>query len=465
MFAKLIAWIREVINKMINQSAVKQAAKVEVAVSTVMGEAIQRWALMYENKASWLTRDIRSLNLPAAIASEIARLTTLEMDVKFTGGARAKYLEEQFAPVMDKLRERVEYGCAKGGLIFKPYVSADAVIVDYVHADQFYPVAFDSNGNITAAIFADQRQVGDKHYTRLEYHQMEGDGCVIRNSAYRSNSKDTLGSQVSLDVVDDWKELEPEAKVTGINKPLFAYFRYPLANTIDPSSPLGVSCYSRAEDLIKDADVQWSNLLWEFESGQRALYVDSLAFGKDTSGKPILPNKRLYRQIDAGGQDDALFQDWTPTFREANILAGLDAILKRIEYACGLAYGCLSDPQSVDKTATEIKTSKQRTYATVTAAQRALQNSLEQLLWAMDTWATIAGFAPAGTYNAAFEFDDSVVVDKDLQFQQDLRLVTQGVMSKVEFRMRNFGEDEATARKKIQDVVSEQPADLFGQEE
>lgn len=163
MFAKLIAWIREVINKMINQSAVKQAAKVEVAVSTVMGEAIQRWALMYENKAPWLTKDIRSLNLPAAIAGEIARLTTLEMDVKFTGGARAKYLEEQFAPVMDKLRERVEYGCAKGGLIFKPYVSADAVIVDYVHADQFYPVAFDSNGNITAAIFADQRQVGDKH--------------------------------------------------------------------------------------------------------------------------------------------------------------------------------------------------------------------------------------------------------------------------------------------------------------
>jgi hypothetical protein len=42
--------------------------------------------------------------------------------------------------------------------------------------------------------------------------------------------------------------------------------------------------------LIESADRQWSDLLWEFESGQRALYVDALAFGKDADGYYIKVN-------------------------------------------------------------------------------------------------------------------------------------------------------------------------------
>jgi hypothetical protein len=42
-----------------------------------------------------------------------------------------------------------------------------------------------------------------------------------------------------------------------------------------------------------------------------------------------------------------------------------------------------------------------------------------------------------------------------MQFQQDLRLVGQGLMSKVEFRMRNFGESEELARAALQEVAAE----------
>jgi hypothetical protein len=73
----------------------------------------------------------------------------------------------------------------------------------------------------------------------------------------------------------------------------------------------------------------------------------------------------------------------------------------------------------------------------------------------MDVWATIGSLAPAGAYQVAFQFDDSVVVDKDTQFQQDLRLVGQGLMSKLEFRQRNFGESEEMARKALAEVDAE----------
>lgn len=462
MFQKILQWIREVFAKMFGQTTVKQALKVDVAISSAMSEALQTWSLMYENKAEWLTTYVKSLNLAAAIAGEISRSVTIEMKVEVSGSPRADYLAERFTKnILPKLREKVEQGVAKGGLMMKPYVDGTLIAVDFVQADQFYPVAFDSSGNITACVFADQRIAGQYFYTRLEYHQMTPEGCVIRNAAFRSTSRETLGNQVGLDAIPEWASIEPEAMITGIEKPMFAYFRYPLANNVDPASPLGVSCYSRAVDLIQDADVQWSNLLWEFESGKRAIFVDVLAFGKDADGNPKLPDKRLYRTLETGSTEGDLYHEWTPEFRDASIKSGLDAILKRIEYNCGLAYGTLSDPQTVDKTATEIKTSKQRTYATVADTQKSLQKSLDDLFYAMDTWCTLANLAPAGAYQVVYDFDDSVIVDKDTQFQQDLRLVGQGIMSKVEFRMRNFGESEEIAKAKIAEIQSEQPVDLF----
>ncbi len=451
MFQKILTWIRGVIDKMLNTSSVKSAMHVDVAISGLMAEALQLWMYMYDNRASWLNNEVKTLNLPASIAGEIARATTIEMKVTIDGSPRADYLAGQFANVLPRLRTMVEFGAAKGGLMFKPYINGKSISVDYVQADQFYPAAFDANGNITSCIFSDQRTVGDKFYTRMEYHRMTPAGCEIKNVVFKSSSRDALGQQVQLTEVDAWADLLPEAVITDIDKPLFAYFKYPAANNIDTTSPLGVSCFSRAVELIQQADEQWSSLIWEFESGKRAIYVDELAFGKDArTGLPVLPNKRLYRTLGQGGQvsDEEMFHEWTPEFREASILSGLDAILKRIEFVCGLAYGTLSDPQSVDKTATEIKISRQRTYATITDTQKSLQEALEQLLYAMDIWATIGNLAPQGLYQTAYDFDDSVIVDKDLQFQQDMRLVTSRLMSDIEFRMRNFGETEQQAKDK-----------------
>lgn len=449
MFSKIINWIREWVRKMIGKQSINQAIGAEIAISDPMVKALELWTRMYINDAEWLNNDVISLNLSAAVASEIARLATLELEVNIDGSKRAEYLKVQFEKVLDKLRDTIEFGAAKGGLVFKPYVDGKELNVDFVQADQFFPVNFDSNGNITACVFVDQRRKGDGYYTRLESHEMTDAGYIVKNSAYKSNTKDTLGNQVNLAIIDEWDGLEPEATITGIYKPLFSYFRYPMANNIDPASPLGVSCYARAVDLIKEADIQWSNLLWEFEASKAAIFIDVLAFGKDTQGKPILPNKRLYRTVETGSAEGELFKEWTPNIREQNIINGLDAILKKIEFTCGLAYGTLSDPNTIDKTATEIKTSKQRSYATVVDVQKAVQTALDDLLFAMDTWASLSKLAPKGKYTATYDFDDSIIVDKDAQFQLDLRLVQQNIMSAVEFRMRNFHEDEKTAREKV----------------
>ena len=90
---------------------------------------------------------------------------------------------------------------------------------------------------------------------------------------------------------------------------------------------------------------------------------------------------------------------------------------------------------------------RQRTYATILDVQTALQDALVQLVWAMDQWATRGELAPEGEYEMLFEFDDSVVVNRQEEFMERMQLVTAGVMQPWELRAWYLGEDEATAKK------------------
>lgn len=91
-------------------------------------------------------------------------------------------------------------------------------------------------------------------------------------------------------------------------------------------------------------------------------------------------------------------------------------MLKRVEFQCGLAYGTLSDPQNVDKTAEEIRSSKQRSYTTVKDLQRALGNALTDLVYSISKlldaqWNSGTAVSPPGDCNVTFDFDDSIISD------------------------------------------------------
>ena len=66
----------------------------------------------------------------------------------------------------------------------------------------------------------------------------------------------------------------------------------------------------------------------------------------------------------------------------------------------------------------------------------------------MDVLATLYSLAPQGEYDTSFEFDDSIVADRRVEFTEKMQLVSSGIMQAWEFRMWYFGEDEETARAK-----------------
>lgn len=408
-----------------------------------MNDKITLWADMYENNSPWLNDDVTGLNLAAAISSELARLVTIEMQTAVSGSERAEYLENIYRAVAEKARNFTEVACAKGAIVLKPYVKDREICIDYIHPEDFMPLEFDGDGKITGAAFCDRVYKDGKVYTRVEEHRLT-DRYIIKNKGYVSRTTTELGKEIPLGEVEEWSAIEPYAEISGIRKPLFAYFKMPFSNAFDGDSPLGVSVYARAVDLIKDADILYSELLWEFESGKRALFIDESALTRDKLGRKIIPDSRLYRMLST--DDDTLFKDWTPTLRFDEINGGLNRILRAIEFNIGLAYGTISDAGRFDRTAEEIRASMQRSYAMVTDIQRALKNALEQLVCAMDIWCSIYHLAPEGNYSVSFDFDDSIIADRKTEFEEKMRLLDAGVMLPWEFRSWYFGEEEDCAK-------------------
>jgi A118 family predicted phage portal protein len=487
--------VKELIGKMTGRN-IENILHIQPTISSDMTNAIEQWDLMYRNKAPWLKKgtltdpvEITSLGLPAFIVSEKARMCTLEMKSEITGRmeeqenidentglqyrqnvsigntSRADYLNEQYQnTIMRDIRVQLEYGLAKGGLAIKPYVMVDdngqsKILMDYIQADGFYPISFDASGRITEAAFV--QRIIDKQYTysRLEHHKLDGHRVTVVNRAFRSvNTKNTnissqhlteLGTEISLTDVPAWEDLEPETVIENVDRLLFAYFKVPIANTIDTYSPLGISVYEKAKDLIKDADKQYSRLKWEFEGGELAIDVDreALTMERDEHGNDVTVHSelqnRLFRKIDLN--NESTYNVFNPVFRDVSLLNGLNTMLMRIEDVCELARGTLSDVNQDARTATEIAVLKQRSYAANAQLQKALESTLKDVVYIMDVYATLYELAPDGDYDVSIEWDDSIEVDRESEMSKRLTLVQNGLSSKVEFRMWYYGETEEQA--------------------
>ena len=438
--------------------------------------------------AQYVDSEGKTVSVPTALPPE-----TITEDRPVSDTQRAEYLEKQYKKLKKQLRKQVEYGIAKGGLVIKPYVvinkpiegdDEDATTIeiefDYIQADDFYPLAFDASGKITEAAFIQSKIEKAVIYRRLEYHKWENNTVTIINKAYKSNNvvNNTgsfleLGDPISLSDVPEWKDLQEKTTIKNVKQPLFGYFKMPEANIIDTTSPLGVSGYSRAVSLIKDADIQYSRLLWEYEGGELAIDIDRDALNEidDGNGHRTVPNRlqsRLYRRVDLGEMDT--YQPFAPSLRDANYIAGLNTILMRIEDVCGISRGTLSDSADVARTATELKILKQRSYQTNADIQQAIEDTIRDVVYVMDVYCTLYNIVnditigddgtihddTKGQWDISFEWDDSIIVDIDEEINKRITLMNEGLASKLETRMWYFGETERQAQEALDKVSEEQ---------
>lgn len=412
-------------------------------VDTEMSGSVSLWESMYQNQPVWVdNKKTFGANLPASIASEFARLTTFEMRSDVSGSAMASYLNDIYQKdIISSLRRFSEYGLAKGSLVIKPVPTASGLRTQFIQAGSFFPICFDGSGNITKCVFAEQQRRGKYVYTLLEIHTISGGILTVENRAFRSANETLIGTGISLSEVENWKDLCPKASFKGIDSLDFGLFCCPMANQINCTSPLGVSVYSRSPELIREADRRYSLICWEYEAKEAAVHISEsmLKFNKE-QGKYEAPEgrDRLYRTLEfnTGATDKPLIDIYSPEIRSSSLYEGWNNQLRLIEFNCSLAYGTLSDPNNVDKTATEVLASKQRSYTFVCDIQRSFEKALDGWAKAAAFWAQIYGFAPGGSYKSTFEWGDSILSDPDAERENDRKDLANGTFRPEEYRAK-----------------------------
>lgn len=439
---RLLTRIWEAVKKLFTHSKMNGAVKemgIKPAINGEMMERIQLWNDMWQGRAYWIKNSVESMHTERDIAKEFANTVTNEMTVTISDSA----LQDIFDRSVINLSEELQEGIASGAMVIKPLGGSR---VQFVSQFDFLPVEYDSEKRLTAVIFPDCRKIGDKYATRLEYHRIDGKGLTITNRAFLSGYEYELGRPVELSIVDDWASLPEQVTYPDVKRPIYGYYRNPIKNVLDGSSA-GVSAFESAVTKIKRLDIQAERLDWEFQSGERRIHLDALAIKMEGSKTSAL-DSRLYRGLDLMQRGEDLYKEYSPALRQADFIAGLEELRREIEFSVGLAYGDLSNVNMVEKTATEMRISRQRKYNTVTAMQENLRRCLEDLCYGL---AFFNGRINAGyAFNCVFH--DSVLTDEETQRQQDLQDVSVGAMPLWEYRMKWYGEDEATAKAKVEDT-------------
>ena len=429
--------------QMFGYTTLKQIVGKDITLSDKMIDAINEWKQMLNGQADWITDSIVSLGIEEGICREFADCTLVEMETSVSNTRLDKIYQKNIASLNENLQE----GLALGSFVLKPLGGTAA---EFVSADKIIPVSFGDDGKPIDIAFLTVKKVGDVDYfTRFERHYFINGNLTIENKCFHSQTSRGIGLPCSLEAVEEWANIDPgPVTYPGMNRMDFGYFRNPIKNKVDGSA-CGVSVYESAVDRIKKADIQGARLDWEYESGERAIHVDNKALKQDRStggfGMAKL-SKRLYRGLNLeAGKDQELLKEYSPEMRDEAFKRGLEEYKREIEFSVGLAYGDLSDVQEVAKTATEIKASKNRKYNRVTAIQNNLYDCLEDFVAGLAFYNSMLNSG----YEFSCKFNDSILTDEETERQQDRQDVSMGVMSHLEYRMKWYNEDEATAKKML----------------
>lgn len=430
--------------QMFGYTTLKQIVGKDITLSDKMIDAINEWKQMLNGQADWITDSIVSLGIEEGICREFADCALVEMETSLSN----ERLDRIYQKNISNLNENIQEGLALGSFVLKPLGEAAA---EFVSADKIILISFGDDGKPNDIAFLTVKKVGDVDYfTRFERHYFINGNLTIENKCFHSQTSRDIGLPCSLEAVEEWANIDPgPVTYPGMNRMDFGYYRNPIKNKVDGSA-CGVSVYESAVDLIRKADIQSARLDWEYESGERAIHVDNKALKQDKStGRFSMEKlkKRLYRGLNLeAGKDQELLKEYSPEMRDEAFKRGLEEYKREIEFSVGLAYGDLSDVQEVAKTATEIKTSKNRKYNRVTAIQNNLCDCLEDFAAGLAFYNSMLNSG----YEFSCKFNDSILTDEETERNQDRADVSMGAMQLWEYRMKWYGETEKQAKAAVQ---------------
>ena len=330
--------------------------------------------------------------------------------------------------------------------------------VDLVDIDWIYPLTW-NNKEITECAFGSIEYVKGVRYVILSVHKIGDNGNYhIYNHLFRDNNGNLTEITEQDDTMQDFD--------TKSNVKWFSIFKPLLTNNLFNNSPFGIPHYANAIDNMKAVDISFDALKNEINDGRKRIFARADMFNFDDGQQRLVfdPNDTTVYQLPTGATKDDLIQSDSDTLRTAQQIETLNTNLNILGNKVGFGENHYHFDGTVLSTATAVVSSNSKLFRRKKKLEIGYESAIYDLVKAICYASSEFGQYNINTENMVIQFDDSIIEDKEAESNRALREVNAGLISKVEYRERIFGETTKIAEQSIQKIKEEDPniQDLLG---
>lgn len=464
-----------------NANEIAAAFGQEFSGSEYYSACIDKWRRIYRDDPDWRQtargglfsrgkRQLLRLNMAKVLCDNLAALTFSEQcEITLDRSEYQQYIDDTLNAngFWKQLPELLSKSYAMGGGVLKCYLSGGKPRIDYITADRFVPVSWDGSG-VQSGILSGTYTKGRDYYHLLEFMQPGRSEFKL----FKAASDSEIGRECPL--AEMFPGLSEEVEYAG-GKPVFAYFRPFVSNNSDYDTPLGMSVYANCTDTLRALDTVFDSFQREFILGKKRIIVPSSCVQTIIDPEKAEP----VRYFDADDEafialrhedgEDLKITDNTTELRIEQHVSAINAYLNILCMQTGLSAGTFSfDVQQGMKTATEIISQESKTARTVKNNKNLLTEAIETVVHALVQLGVMSGAVSQQEYSVTVGWNDNIIIDDNTLIDNNIKLVSAGLKSKVKAIMEVQKCDEATAREELARMSEETGggdiADFFGDE-
>lgn len=427
---------------------------------------------------------VQPLNVSFAASKDMASLIFNEgCAIRINNDPNAQAILDavlEYNNFSENFQRKLQRWIGLGTGVVRPTVSNNKIILSFASAGEIYPLQANSNDvNEIAIAFRSIKTENQEtvYYTLLEFHTWTDKGYSITNELYRSTNEGSVGLQVPLAKLDEYADIAPTVNFPGLTQQLFAFYRNPADNNKNLTSPMGLSLIDNCRSTVDALNRANTELSWEVKQGQRRIIVPESFLGRENiDGIPgshrqnrLNPKPKMYDPdtmvYQVGyGLDDNTIKDVTSDIRVDDFDSLIQHYLSQFENQTGFSQGTFTATPSGIQTATEVVTNNSKTYQTRSSYITQVEKTLKQMVKAILAEASIPELfddneplwsGDVDDLDITIDFNDGVFINREQQKTDDLQAVTAGVMPKVQYLIRNYDLDEATAEQWVEQANEE----------
>ena len=406
------------------------------------------------SKYAQIYEGIDNINFTSIFANKLANYVVSDSTLNIEGdNARTEVLNMVGQSMWKQMKKIISMAFGYGGVVIVPYVKGGKLYRSLVPQNRLTIDSMDGELITGATILAEKKVIrgtaDTKTYLRWTNYKIENNNLTITQQY-----SDDKGTQIP--VPDFWKNIQEVRTITNVDRVLFGYIKSP-TNNRNTNDKYGVPITYGCDATILEIKETLKQLIREYELKEVFVGADITMF----DGKNALPKNGLFKKIDSG-QDD-FFEVFDPQFRDYS--NRLQELYKRLEHEVGTSYGILSEVDSQNATATEIRRSMYDTFTICDDMRSNTEKGLDDFFYACNVLANAFNLSANGEYEVSFDWSYSLLEDLDSEWTHLTYGENKGIIKKVELRQWIYPDETLEeSQKAIDEIAESNPSveDLLG---